>query len=503
MDPATPELETVIHSLSQNQDLANNHIYQWINKSTDTVLKNNPQRRPNVIKKTWSKAVNNGKPKTVKNLQQLLDILLLELLQSDTEIFSTIEAQPESSFQTLNTWNDLIIAHYLQTLYNENEHRPIVFIGDITAIRRGIIESILNHQGIATTNCIKTISIDESIKAAKQLRIDNGDFETPLEAPSPPEFKHPIYLIGECHGQKIDTLFLGTVIRAEQRGYLIHGRECRFYSEGKAISEQNTHGLEGELASTLCHLHNAVVRLSLIDFFPMEETLNIVSLAFASIASASDPLLLKAIDSVHQKENWALSWLINNQEKLLKKDFKNQCKAIEKSFEGTLKAKKEKHIDSLKSVLKLLMKSILEVQKELPDHQQLSEEQLRILSTNKKEKLPTLAQWRDTFIAENIVKLHTKAESKNIPLIIILGAAHIENIRNKLEEQGIPTSSNVIDLPLEGPGESSKLKAFNQWIKEEKQKRIESKLGTELEQVETALKSLEIFQAAGGKLPGL
>lgn len=87
-------------------------------------------------KKTWKKSIEGRKPKTLKNLQQLLDALLLSLLEADSSILNLLSSSLELDFGSLDTWNDLIIAHYLQDLHASSEDTPIVSLGDIATIRR-------------------------------------------------------------------------------------------------------------------------------------------------------------------------------------------------------------------------------------------------------------------------------------------------------------------------------------------------------------------------------
>jgi len=484
MGPNTPELINAISRLHNDESLKGNHIHNWIITNTATTLKHGTKKRSEVVKKQWSSTIQKRSHNTVNKLQQLLEALLLSLLQADSDILNVLSGSLELDFQSLNTWNDLIVADYLKKRYASAEGTPIVFIGDIPAIRRGIIESILYSQGIPTTNCIKHLSISEGIKEEKQNRIDEGNFETPVAVISLPK-KFPVYLIGEHHTNEIDLMFKGLTETSEEKGLISYGRELPSFFRPSQSPIPSAHYLDHDLASTLQGICLLIYELTMINKMEQENLLENISTVLSSLVSSSDPLLLKAIDAVYQneflKDNWALKWIKNNKKKLLKKnDFDDRMNAIKKAFEKTIETKKASTIQAFIDGLRAIKMSILEVQKELPEGKQLTEEQRETLGqdippNDHNKILEMISLWRDIFITENIERLYIESEKRGIPLVIILGAAHIDNARCILESRSISTSSNVTELPLEIPDdyETSTTPAFIKFVKKEKQARLD------------------------------
>jgi len=481
MDPNTPELSDAIDRLHDNEALQSNHIYKWIINNSAGILKHKSEKRTEVIKKTWRKAIQGKKPKTVKNLKQLLEALLLSLLETDSSILNILDSPLD--FESLDTWNDLIIARYLQGLYASQAEVPVMFLGDITVIRRAIIQQLLETHGITPLLGIQALPIDELIKTKKQNRIDEGDFETPVAIISLSK-KFPVYLIGEVHDNQIDTLFKGAALISEKAGLLILGRESRFHDKPGTTLGSKIHGLEDQLASTLGGVQHLMQLLLGIEGIEVEEIIDSAGTTLASIASASDPLLLQAIETAYNdeslKDNWVLGWIKRNTKKLLKKDdFEDRMTAIQKTFKKTIEAKNPEKIKNFIDGLRAIKMAILEVQKELSDEKQLTETQLDYLRHDTRlNQTKMVAAWRDIFIAENIQQLYLESEEQGIPLVVILGALHIDNMRDKLEGQSIEVSSDVMDLPLVGPrGETgSKAKAYIQKIKEAKQARLDKEI---------------------------
>ena len=483
MNPSTTALKEAIDRLHQNQNLVGNFVYNWIVKNTDTIIEKDPKGRTSAVEKTWKKTIHNRSAKSVNSLQQILEALLQSLLDTDPSILNGLRGSFQLDFQSLDTWNDLIIAQNLHHLHALPESTPIVFLGDITAIRRNTIQRLLESSGIPTSQNLENLPIDERLKAAKQARIDAGDFETAIDAPLP-STRPPVYLIGEEHYNRNDIAFRELIEASEKIGLVIYGRESPPMMQSDTPEVSQVHYLEDELAKALCSFNIAAAALGglLENQIQADAALNNILPALATIASTSDQLLLKAIEQLYNHAPLKTSYILPLIDKL-KKDlvktntFEKRAQTFKKAFQPHIND--ETLAKEFIYIFRFMKRAIIEAQKERPKHKQLTERQIEWQENDLGNvDIPIMSPWRDIFIAENIEPLYLKSLREDLPLVVILGSSHIDNIQRILESRGIPVSSNVMELPLEMGSETNQAKR----IKKAKQSRLDNEIPKETEE---------------------